>query len=51
MPGPDEALRRVLSPITTERIKSGLAELARLPSPLMELLETKPQLRCGRSAT
>jgi acetylornithine deacetylase/succinyl-diaminopimelate desuccinylase-like protein len=40
-----EALREVLSRITAERIKSVLIELARIPSPLTELLEAEPQLR------
>jgi acetylornithine deacetylase len=45
MAGRDEALRRILSRITAERIKSVLVELARIPSPLTELLEAEPQLR------
>jgi acetylornithine deacetylase len=40
-----EALREVLARITAERIKSVLIELARIPSPLTELLEAEPQLR------
>src|ERR1700758_592899 len=40
-----EALREVLSRITAERIKSVLIELARIPSPLTDLLEAEPQLR------
>jgi acetylornithine deacetylase/succinyl-diaminopimelate desuccinylase-like protein len=40
-----EEVRRVLSRITAERIKSVLIELARIPSPLTELLESEPQLR------
>ncbi|HLH96950.1 MAG TPA: M20/M25/M40 family metallo-hydrolase [Xanthobacteraceae bacterium] len=38
-------LHSVLSRITAERIKSTLIELARIPSPLTELLEAEPQLR------
>src|SRR5215469_17128073 len=38
-------LHGVLSRITAERIKSTLIELARIPSPLTELLEAEPQLR------
>jgi len=38
-------LHGVLSRITAERIKSVLIELARIPSPLTELLEAEPQLR------
>ena len=40
-----EPLRGVLSRITAGRIKSTLIELARIPSPLTELLEAEPQLR------
>jgi hypothetical protein len=40
-----EALSRVLSGITAERIKSVMIELARIPSPLTELLEAEPALR------
>jgi acetylornithine deacetylase/succinyl-diaminopimelate desuccinylase-like protein len=40
-----EPLRGVLSRITAERIKATLIELARIPSPLTELLEAEPQLR------
>jgi acetylornithine deacetylase len=40
-----EALREVLARITAERIKSVLIELARIPSPLTDLLEAEPQLR------
>jgi acetylornithine deacetylase/succinyl-diaminopimelate desuccinylase-like protein len=40
-----DALSRVLSLITAERIKSVMVELARIPSPLTELLEAEPQLR------
>jgi len=45
MDGQDEALRRVLAGITSERVKSLMIELARIPSPLTELLEAEPQLR------
>jgi hypothetical protein len=37
-----EALSRVLSGITAERIKSVMSALARIPSPLTELLEVEP---------
>jgi acetylornithine deacetylase/succinyl-diaminopimelate desuccinylase-like protein len=40
-----ELLHDVLSRITAERIKATLIELARIPSPLTELLEAEPQLR------
>jgi acetylornithine deacetylase/succinyl-diaminopimelate desuccinylase-like protein len=43
--GEDKALRRVLSRITAERVKSLMIELARVPSPLTLLLEAEPQLR------
>jgi succinyl-diaminopimelate desuccinylase len=45
MDGRDEALRRVGYRITAERVKSLMIELARVPSPLTELLEAEPQLR------
>jgi acetylornithine deacetylase/succinyl-diaminopimelate desuccinylase-like protein len=40
-----EALSGVLSGITAERIKSVMIALARIPSPLTELLEAEPALR------
>jgi acetylornithine deacetylase/succinyl-diaminopimelate desuccinylase-like protein len=40
-----EALSRVLSGITAERIKSVMIAVARIPSPLTELLEAEPALR------
>jgi acetylornithine deacetylase/succinyl-diaminopimelate desuccinylase-like protein len=40
-----EALSRVLSGIAAERIKSVMIALARIPSPLTELLEAEPRLR------
>ena len=40
----DEALRRVLSGITAERVKALMIELARVPSPLTELDEAEPRL-------
>jgi acetylornithine deacetylase/succinyl-diaminopimelate desuccinylase-like protein len=45
MEGRDEVLSRVLSGITAERIKTVMIELARIPSPLTELLEAEPKLR------
>jgi acetylornithine deacetylase/succinyl-diaminopimelate desuccinylase-like protein len=45
MKGQDETLGRVLSRITTERVRSVMIELARIPSPLTELLEAEPKLR------
>ena len=45
MDGQDEALRRVLAGITSERVKSLMSELARIASPLTELREAEPQLR------
>ena len=41
----DDALSRVVCRITAEGIKSVMIELARIPSPLTELLEAEPQLR------
>lgn len=41
----DATLRRVLSAITAERVKSLLIELARIPSPLTQLFEAEPRLR------
>src|SRR5215813_11092411 len=40
-----EALSRILSRITVERIRTVMVELARIPSPLTELLESEPKLR------
>jgi acetylornithine deacetylase/succinyl-diaminopimelate desuccinylase-like protein len=45
MMDPHEALSRVLSGIAAERIKSVMIALARIPSPLTELLEAEPRLR------
>src|SRR5215467_3559889 len=45
MQGQQEALSRVLSRITAERIRTVMVELARIPSPLTELLESEPKLR------
>jgi acetylornithine deacetylase/succinyl-diaminopimelate desuccinylase-like protein len=45
MPGQDEPLSHVLSRLTAERIKSVMIELARIASPLTELLEAEPKLR------
>ena len=40
-----DLLERVVSRITAERIRSVMVELAKIPSPLTELLEAEPQLR------
>jgi acetylornithine deacetylase/succinyl-diaminopimelate desuccinylase-like protein len=40
-----QALSRVLSRITAARVRSVMVELARIPSPLTELLESEPKLR------
>ncbi len=45
MEGEHQALSRVLSQITAERVRSVMVELARIPSPLTELLESEPKLR------
>src|SRR5256886_6719483 len=45
MKGQQEALSRILSRITAERIRTVMVELARIPSPLTELLESEPKLR------
>ena len=41
----DQALRSVTSLITEDRAKALLVDLARIPSPLTNLLEAEPQLR------
>jgi acetylornithine deacetylase/succinyl-diaminopimelate desuccinylase-like protein len=43
--GQQEALSRILSRITAERVRSVMVELACIPSPLTELLESEPKLR------
>src|SRR5215468_9444749 len=45
MQGKHQALSHVLSRITAERVRSVMVELARIPSPLTELLESEPKLR------
>src|SRR5439155_694893 len=45
MPDAQHELNTICAQITQERIKSLLVELARIPSPLTELLEAEPQLR------
>jgi acetylornithine deacetylase/succinyl-diaminopimelate desuccinylase-like protein len=45
MQGQHQALSHVLSRITAERVRSVMVELARIPSPLTELLESEPKLR------
>jgi acetylornithine deacetylase/succinyl-diaminopimelate desuccinylase-like protein len=45
MPDHDADLASVLSPITAERAKALMVELARVPSPLTDLMEAEPQLR------
>jgi acetylornithine deacetylase/succinyl-diaminopimelate desuccinylase-like protein len=40
-----QTLSRVLSRITAARVRSVMVELARIPSPLTELLESEPKLR------
>jgi acetylornithine deacetylase len=45
MSDPDHALRAVTSLITEDRVKALLVDLARVPSPLTQLLEAEPQLR------
>src|SRR5262249_35090119 len=45
MPDEEQALGAITSMITRERIRALLVELARVPSPLTELLEAEPQLR------
>jgi hypothetical protein len=43
MPGPE--LGSILARITADRIKALLVALARVPSPLTDLLEAEPKLR------
>jgi acetylornithine deacetylase/succinyl-diaminopimelate desuccinylase-like protein len=45
MPDRDKALSAVTALITADRTKALMVELARVPSPLTELLEAEPQLR------
>ena len=45
MSDPDQALRSVTSLITEDRAKALLVDLARIASPLTQLLEAEPQLR------